>query len=457
MKHFLRLMLGLLSPAVFAATLSREDLSRAIAPYLAADAVRAVSVGVVQGQEVATAHAGTLSGDVDRPPDERTLYEIGSVTKVFTALLLAEAVVRDEVELDTPVARLLPEDVVLPEGAGEKITLRMLATHTSGLPRVPPEIPQDDYRDPYAAYGEAALWATLRQVKLDFPPGTRASYSNLAVGLLGTLLARRADRTYAALLSERITEPLGLKDTVLTLSPEQRERLAPPHNGAGQRWTSWGCQALAGAGGIRSTLADLLRFARAMLQPEGTPLQRAIELGWAKQDLSATLAPGGQALGWFLAGDGSTRWHNGVTGGYHAAIFVHRPLGLASVVLANRSTPAGSELAEVLMRRAAGLPERAVPNATRPTVALTAAQLDRCTGTFRINPSFALVIERRNDALFVSPTGQATDRLYAAAPDAFFSRRVAADLVFELPDGTGPATALTLHQSGRSIRAVREP
>jgi len=98
-----------------------------------------------------------------------------------------------------------------------------------------------------------------------------------------------------------------------------------------------------------------------------------------------------------------------------------------------------------------------VPNATRPTVALTAAQLDRCTGTFRINPSFALVIERRNDALFVSPTGQATDRLYAAAPDAFFSRRVAADLVFELPDGTGPATALTLHQSGRSIRAVREP
>ncbi|HYD85600.1 MAG TPA: hypothetical protein VEA63_16145, partial [Opitutus sp.] len=193
------------------------------------------------------------------------------------------------------------------------------------------------------------------------------------------------------------------------------------------------------------------------LHPETTPLRKAIDLCWEKQDLRASLSPGGQALGWMLASDGRTRWHNGMTGGFHAALFVSRELRVATIFLCNRSTPVGTEVAENLVRRAAGQPERAVPNRDRATVALTTDQLDRCTGTFRISPQFALVVERRNQALFVTPTGQSTDRLYAAAPDTFFSRRVAAELVFDLPTDGGGATALTLKQSGRQARAVREP
>ena len=110
------------------------------------------------------------------------------MSKVFTSLLLADAVIRGEVTLDTPVAQLLPNDVAMSGDAGAKITLRMLTTHTSGLPRIPPEIPPDDYRNPYAAYGEHERWETLRHVKLAFAPDTKASYSNLGAGLPGTLL-----------------------------------------------------------------------------------------------------------------------------------------------------------------------------------------------------------------------------------------------------------------------------
>lgn len=442
--------------AAWSAPLTQAELASQVEAAAAGGRLQAVSAGMVQGSGLVTAHAGTLAPDRPTPPDDRTLYDIGSITKVFTGLLLAEAVTRGELTLDTPLAALLPPDVELPDRAGSRITVRMLATHTSGLPRIPVEIPPDNYTNPYAAFGESDLWATLRRVKLDFEPGTKASYSNLAVGLLGTLLARRAGLTYPELLAARITGPLGMKDTVVEPDAGQRARRAPGFNAAGQAWPHWEFKALAGAGAISSTLADLMRFAAAMLRPAESPLREAIELAWAKQELAASVGPGGSGLGWMLAGDGRTRWHNGMTGGFHAALFVSRELGVATVVLTNRSDPSGSRLGEALIRRAAGMPERPNPNRDRPEVALTAAQLDRCTGTFRISPAFALVFERRELTLLLTPTGQGTDRLAAASPDTFFSRRVAAEIVFDLPADGSPATGLTLKQNGREVKAPRE-
>jgi CubicO group peptidase (beta-lactamase class C family) len=440
----------------WSAPLTQADLASQVAAAVGGGRLQAASAGVVQPGGPLTAHAGVLAPDLPTAPDDRTLYAIGSITKVFTGLLLAEAVTRGELTLDTTLAALLPTEVELPDRAGSRITVRMLATHTSGLPRIPAEIPPDDYTNPYAAYGEAELWTTLRRVKLDFEPGTKASYSNLAVGLLGTLLARRAGRTYPELLAARITGPLGMKDTVVELNAGQRARRASGFNAAGQAWPHWEFKALAGAGAISSTLSDLMRFAAAMLRPAESPLREAIELAWSKQDLAASVGPGGSGLGWMLAGDGRTRWHNGMTGGFHAALFVNRDLGLATVVLANRSDPLGSQLGESLIRRAAGMPERPNPNRERPEVALSAAQLERCTGTCRICPAFALVFERRELALLLTPTGQGTDRLAAASPDTFFSRRVAAEIVFDLPVDGSPATGLTLKQNGREVKAPRE-
>lgn len=441
------------------APLTKADLTHDFVSSIENRTLQAISVGVIQPDGPMTAHAGGLAPDNATSPDDHTLYELGSISKVFTGLLLADAVVRGEVALDTPVARLLPHGVPLPDNAGERITLRMLATHTSGLPAIPVEIPADDFANPYGAYTEADLWTTLRRVKLDFEPGTNARYSNLAVGLLGTLLARNAGTTYAELLAVRITRPLGMKDTVIEPGEALRMRFAPPFTSTGKPWSHWEFKALAGAGGIRSTLADMMRFASAMLRPADTPLQKAIELAWTRQNIAAglaSLAPGGQALGWMLAGDGRTHWHNGMTGGFHAAIFVNRELGVAVVLLSNRSTPVGTQIADSLFRRAAGIPERPIPNRDRAEVTLTAEQIDRCIGTFRLNGNAVIVCERRNLALYVTPTGQPSDRLYAAGPGTFFSRRAPAEIIFDLPSDGGPATALVLKQGTRQMRATRE-
>ena len=439
-----------------AAPLPPADLTRDVTPLVASGALQAVSLGVVQREGAVTAHVGQLSPTNSAAPDDHTFYEIGSITKVFTSLLLADAVVRGEVTLDTTIATLLPSDVVLPEGAGERITLRMLATHTSGLPRIPVEIPTDDFTNPYERYGEAELWASLRTVKLDFEPGTKAGYSNFAAGLLGTLLARKAGASFEELLQTRILRQLGMNETAITLDAAQRARLAPPFTSDGRPWGAWDFAALAGAGAIRSTTADMMRFAQAMLRPEETPLRAAIELAWARQDLAATISGGGQGLGWLLAGDGRTRWHNGMTAGSHAALYVNRELGVASVYLANRANPVGTQLAESLLRRAAGLKDRKIPNADRAEVKLTPEEIDRCTGTFRLSETMVLVCERRDGVLVVTPTGQAADRLFAASPTTFFSRRAPIDLVFELPDDGRPAHAVTLVQGPRRTRAVRE-
>jgi D-alanyl-D-alanine-carboxypeptidase/D-alanyl-D-alanine-endopeptidase len=443
-------------PLLPAAPLTPADILRDVQPLIDDRTLQAVSIGVIQPDGTRMVHAGTLSPERASPPDDRTLYEIGSISKVFTGLLLADAVVRGDVSLDQPLARLLPDAAKRTDGNDERITLRMLSTHTSGLPRIPPEIPPDNYTNPYANYGDADLWTTIGRVALDAEPGAKASYSNLAVGLLGTVLARKADMTFGDLLAARITRPLEMTDTVVDLDTARRGRLAPPFTSRGEPWTAWDFQALAGAGGIRSTLPDMMRFAAAMLRPADSPLAAAIELAWAKQTLTASVGPGGQGLGWMLAGDGRTRWHNGMTGGFHAALFVNRELGVAVVLLSNRSTLLGTQLAEALVRRAAGMPDRPMPNANRATVALTVPQVERCTGTFRLSPTMVLVCEQKDGALLVTPTGQATDRLFAASATTFFSRRVPAELVFELPDDGRPATALTLKQGGRELRAPRE-
>lgn len=458
MRSVLRLATALLvlpAPAE-AAKLDSSALAARLAPQMSNHLFQAVSVAVLTADGEASAHLGTLAPGSQRAPDDRTLYEIGSISKVFTSLLLADAVVRGEVTLDTPLAALLPEGFVFADPSARAITLRMLATHSSGVPRLPAELDSMAFENPYARYSEPDLLRSLGRMKLDFPPGAGAGYSNFAAGALATGLARRSGVSYAELLAQRITRPLGMDDTVVELSTEQRARLAPAFSSAGEPVAHWDFQSLAGAGGIRSTLADLRRFVAALLHPEASPLKAAIELAWSKQPLEKALDGGGQALGWMIAQDGETRWHSGMTGGFHAAIFVNRRLGVASILLANRSAAIGSTVAEGLMRFAAGAAARPIPNGDRQEVALTDAELDRCVGSYRLSPQLVLAIERRNRHLFVTPSGQPADMLYAASSTTFFSRRVAAEITFDLPTDGGLATALTLEQGGRQIRAARE-
>ncbi|MEI6108376.1 MAG: serine hydrolase domain-containing protein, partial [Opitutae bacterium] len=189
---------------------------------------------------------------------EKAIFEIGSISKVFTSLLLAQTVIEGKAALTDPISKFLPPGLNLdPKVAG--ITLEQLATHTSGLPRLPDNLGATDPLDPYANFTTGRLEDFLRRYHPAATPPQSMAYSNLGAGLLGHLLERIHGRPYATLLAERITGPLGLPDTVITLSPEQQTRFATPHSGT-MPVKPWQMGSLQGAGAIRSTAADLIKF-----------------------------------------------------------------------------------------------------------------------------------------------------------------------------------------------------
>lgn len=295
-----------------------------------------IVVGIVtpQGRRVIS-HGAFDQGDV-RPLDGDSLFEIGSVGKVFTALVLADMVQRHEVALHDAIAMYLPPEMKLPERAGRVITLLDLATHTSALPRMPGNFTARDPADPYADYTVGQLYAFLSSFTPSRDIGVEYTYSNLGYGLLGHVLARRAGTDYETLVRSRIAAPLGLTSTVMTLPPALRARLAPGHNEMLQPVPNWNDTTMAGAGSLFSSANDLLTFLASFLDGGATPL------GPAMRTMLAIRRPTGTpnldvALAWHVATDqaGEFVWHNGGTGGYSSFVGFCPTTGLGIVVLAN--------------------------------------------------------------------------------------------------------------------------
>jgi D-alanyl-D-alanine-carboxypeptidase/D-alanyl-D-alanine-endopeptidase len=205
-----------------------------------------IVVGVIElaGRRI-VAH-GTFAKDDDRSVDGDTIFEIGSITKVFTALLLADMVERGEAAFDDSLSKDLPEGTKAPERGGQSITLEHLANHTSGLPRLPANMKLDDMSDPYANYTSEHLFEFLSQHELRRDIGAKYEYSNLGAGLLGELLSRRAGISYEALVKQRISTPLGMGRTAITLSPEMKAQLATGHGNDLEPVANWTFQAIAG-------------------------------------------------------------------------------------------------------------------------------------------------------------------------------------------------------------------
>jgi len=203
------------------------------------------------------------------PLDADSVFEIGSITKVFTAILLADMADRGEVKLDDPVAKFLPEGVRVPERNGRRITLLDLTTQSSGLPRMPDNLRPKDPTNPYADYTPEQMFEFLGRYELTRDIGAQYEYSNLGVGLLGQALARRAGTSYEALVKERILDPLKMTHTGITLTPWMRDHLAKGHDGQRNVTSNWDIPTFAGAGALRSTMTDMLIFARANLDPSG--------------------------------------------------------------------------------------------------------------------------------------------------------------------------------------------
>jgi CubicO group peptidase (beta-lactamase class C family) len=237
---------------------------------------------------------------------------------------------RREVRLDDPLKDHLPAGATVPSHGETDITLVHLATHTSGLPRLPPGFFWEALRhrdDPYARLTADRVLASLADVRLRHPPGERFRYSNFGAGVLGLALADAAGMDLESLVRDRITGPLGMVDTVITMDEDQRSRLAPGTKARGGPASPWTIVGLAGAGALRSTVGDLLTFVRAQMgaSPPGTPpeLTAAIRETHVERSRGGRFAPAlRMGLGWMLLPIGrqklDTLWHNGGTGGYRS-------------------------------------------------------------------------------------------------------------------------------------------
>jgi CubicO group peptidase (beta-lactamase class C family) len=379
------------------------------------------------------------------------VFEIGSITKVFTALLLCDMAASGEVSLDDPVESLLPAGAVVPRRDGGQITLAHLANHTSGLPRQPGNMRPANPANPYADYAEADLYAFLRDHRLRRDIGAVRAYSNLGSGLLGHALALKAGVDFETLVRRRITGPLGMGDTAITLSSSMRTRRADGHDQQGAVVDPWDMQTLAGAGALRSTASDLLAFLAAEIGFTDTPLSAA---------MAAQLAPrvpietgGAQALGWVVADTeaGPVFHHDGGTGGFLSALGFNPALGLGAVVLTNQQTvrPGG----DILLHLLSGRPVQPPPQ-RREAITLDAGNLERFVGRYAFSEASGLSIFIDGGALFARMPGWSALTLLPDSPTTFFMTRFDAQVLFDVDD-YGQVTGLIARQNGLDRPARR--
>src|SRR5690554_192966 len=274
----------------------------------------AIIVAVVDGEQSRVYGFGEVdSGDA---PDGKTLFEIGSITKTFTALLLADAVEAGEVTLEQPVQELLP-DFGMPARNGLEITLENLATQRSGLPRLPTNFQPADMSNPYVDYDAAKLQSFLADYAMPRDPGAAYEYSNVGYGLLGYALGEKAGSDYATILDTKIFEPLGMLESLPGVSGADATRLAKGHSSAGHPVPNWEFAVLAPTGAIISHGDDMVRYLEANMGLFDTPLYPAMQLAHQpRADGPSASVPIG--LGWMTvpSGSGDIVWHNGMTGGY---------------------------------------------------------------------------------------------------------------------------------------------
>jgi CubicO group peptidase (beta-lactamase class C family) len=412
-----------------------------------------IVVGLIDSNGRRTVSYGKFDMGDSRAVNGDTIFEIGSVTKVFTSLLLTDMVQRGEVALTDPVAKYLPTGAKMPERNGRQITLEDLATHTSSLPRLPSNLSPKDPTNPYADYSVQQLYQFLSGYQLTRDIGSQYEYSNLGGGLLGHVLARRAGVDYEKLVRSRICEPLAMKNTEISVSGDLKTRFAVGHDATMKSAAYWDLPTLAGAGALRSTANDMLTFV-------------AANLGYVKSPLAPAMAamltvrrPTGISgleigLGWHILTRDSHEivWHNGGTGGFRSFIAFERKTGTGVVVLSNAETAAGvDDIGQHLLNAKAPLWQ---PPKEHKQVAVDPKIFDGFVGQYQLAPTFILTVTREGEQLFVQATGQPKLEIFPESEHDYFLKVVDAQITFET-DSQGKGTGLVLHQNGMNQPAKR--
>jgi len=315
-----------------AAETASESAASSIAdlaePQVRSGKVEGLSIGIVSLDSAGklqstTSHFGLA--ETDEAPVDETIYEIGGITNAFTGILLASAVTKGNINLDTPAQELAPTGVTIPHAGDRPVTLLDMAPQRSGLPCIASNMPFSRPNDPYYDYTSQLAGEFLNTYQPVNPPGTHDEYSNFAMAYLGYLLTRQAEaKSYNEVLQARITGPLQMSSTTVQIA-DNGNNVAIGHTAAGDVASPWHSADMPGAGGIHSSIADMNRFMMAQLQPPGDDVGKAIDLAF-QQQVDAIGGGFASGTGWMIARDGVTRWMNGQSGGFASAMFVNRKL-----------------------------------------------------------------------------------------------------------------------------------
>ena len=347
-------------------------------------------VGLVDEHGSSIVSYGRMDDGASPEINGNTLFEIGSITKTFTALLLQDMIERGEMKLGDPVVKYLPKSAKVPIRNGREITLFHLATHTSGLPRNPDNHDPKRADNPEADYTSGKLYAFLSGCQLPRDPGSKFEYSNLGSGLLGHVIALKAGTDYESLVVERICRPLKMESTRITLTPDLKARFATGHNQFGYAVTSMDFQAQAGCGGLRSTANDLLKYVSANLGLTPSSLTSLMEKTHRVRFQSVN-PPVNVALAWGVVLDPQGRKivsHGGCTFGYRAFVGFDKTRRRGVVVLSNSSSEGvGPDSIGMLLLESEWQSNR------RPKATKVSNQVyDSYVGQYRLSPNFNLGI-----------------------------------------------------------------
>lgn len=442
MKNLLLIIALLVLPIVTAA----QDVKTILSDRLTNEPVgTGFSAAVIDENGVEFINVGKTSKLVDaKPLDENTVYEIGSITKVFTGILLAEAVRRGEVALDDPISKHLPESVKTPKFNGKEITLLDLTTHSSSLPSIPDDFEPKDPLNPYAGYTVEQMYGFLGRVKLEREIGSKFEYSNLGVGLLGHILSLKAKMSYEQLVTKRILKPLGMKDTAITFSPRMKSNLAHGHDASGNQTSNWDLPTFAGAGALRSTASDMAKFVSANLGFKKTKL--ADSLSVAKQTKrSFENTPAKIGFNWIKSNiaEKEVTWHNGGTGGYRSFAGFREDIKKGVYVVTNGSDSV-DDLGMHFLNKEFPLRKKEEP---KTVITIDEEVLETYVGEYELNATFSITVTREGNRLFAQATKQPRFELFAEKEDKFFLKAVKASVEFTKNE-EGKVTGLILIQGG---------
>lgn len=424
------------------------DIESYIDNVLAYEPQSGIVIGMIDDTNISFYCRGTMSQHNNQPIDENTLFEIGSATKVFTALLVMQMIDKGEMSLDDPLQKYVPEAVTVPTRNGKKIKLQNLLAHTSGLPYEVTNFHPKDLSNPYVDYTISDMYSFLSGYELPRDIGSQYEYSNVGYGLLEQSVVLKTGMSFDQLIREKITDELDMKSTMVSVPDDLSGRFVKGYS-YGAETSHWGFASLAGAGALKSTAADLCRFLQAHMGSIPCLFFKTMKEMQEPQAVTS-LENVDIALGWHIYNAGKEKifFHTGGTGGFSSFIGFDPQTKKGVVILKNHPFDVQA-LGYHLINKNIPLSEMKSP------LSLDKAILEKYAGIYQVSPQYSLTVKLRNDRLVIVQQGVEYDfELFAQTPTRFYSPLSNYYIEF-YPDADGTVRRLLWIMPGYEIKAAK--